>query len=137
MFGMGFISFLILLVISVAVSAALHWGLKYYVIPGLGSYFSKVVIGWIGAWLGSPVFGHWWEGVNYEQVYYIPAILGSLALLVLVIDVTKTFGGVSSAEEAIAEAEAEEAEAPESQWVLKTSEEATAEAAEPPGPGAF
>ena len=117
MFGMDFISFLILLVISVAVSAALHWGLRYYVIPGLGSYFSKVVIGWIGAWLGSPVFGHWWEGVNYEQVYYIPAILGSLAILVLVIDVVKTFGGVSSAEEA--------------------SEEATAEAAEPPGPGAF
>ena len=104
MFGMGFISFLILLVISVAVSAALHWGLKYYVIPGLGSYFSKVVIGWIGAWLGSPVFGHWWEGLNYEQVYYIPAILGSLALLVLAIDVVKTFGGVSSAEEATAEA---------------------------------
>ena len=117
MFGMDFISFLILLVISVAVSAALHWGLKYYVIPGLSSYFSKVVIGWIGAWLGSPVFGHWWEGVNYEQVYFIPAILGSLAILVLVIDVVKTFGGVSSAEEA--------------------SEQATAEAAEPPGTEAF
>ena len=133
MFGMDFISFLILLVISVAVSAALHWGLKYYVIPGVGSFLSKVVIGWIGAWLGSPVFGHWWEGVNYEQVYFIPAILGSLAILVLVIDVVKTLGGAASAEEAIAEAEAEEAEAPESQWVLKTSEEATAKAAEPPG----
>lgn len=133
MFGMDFISFLILLVISIAVSAALHWGLKYYVIPGVGSFLSKVVIGWIGAWLGSPVFGHWWEGVNYEQVYFIPAILGSLAILVLAIDVVKTFGGVSSAEEAIAEAEAEEAEAPGSQWVLETSEEATAEAAEPPG----
>ena len=104
MFGMDLISFLILLVISVVVSAVLHWGLKYYVIPGLGSYFSKVVIGWIGAWLGSPVFGHWWEGLNYEQVYYIPAILGSLALLILVIDVTKTFGSVSSAEETAAEA---------------------------------
>lgn len=104
MFGMDLISFLILVVISVVVSAALHWGMKYYVIPGLGSYFSKVVIGWIGAWLGSPVFGHWWEGLNYEQVYYIPAILGSLALLVLVIDGTKTFGSVSSAEETAAEA---------------------------------
>ena len=98
MFGMDFVSFLILLVISAVVAAVLHFGLKYYVIPGLASYFSKIVIGWIGAWLGSPVFGHWWEGVNYQQVYFIPAILGSLALLVLAIDVVKTFRGASHAE---------------------------------------
>jgi uncharacterized membrane protein YeaQ/YmgE (transglycosylase-associated protein family) len=71
--------------------------LKYYVIPGLASYFSKIVIGWIGAWLGSPVFGHWWAGVNYQQVYIIPAILGSLALLVLAVDLVKTVGGVPKA----------------------------------------
>ncbi len=100
MFGMDFVSFLILLVISAVVAAVLHFGLKYYVIPGLASYFSKIVIGWFGAWLGSPVFGHWWEGVNYQQVYFIPAILGSLALLVLAIDVVKTFRGASSAKAA-------------------------------------
>jgi uncharacterized membrane protein YeaQ/YmgE (transglycosylase-associated protein family) len=93
MIGMDFVSFLILLVISVVVAGVLHFGLKYYVIPGLASYFSKIVIGWIGAWLGSPVFGHWWAGVNYEQVYFIPAILGSLALLVLAVDLVKTFAG--------------------------------------------
>jgi uncharacterized membrane protein YeaQ/YmgE (transglycosylase-associated protein family) len=98
MFGMDFVGFLILLVISAVVSAVLHFGLKYYVVPGLASYLSKIIIGWIGAWLGSPVFGHWWEGVNYQQVYYVPAILGSLALLVLVVDVVKTFGSGSSAE---------------------------------------
>jgi len=97
MFGMDVVSFLILLVISAVVAAVLHFGLKYYVIPGLASYFSKIVIGWFGAWLGSPVFGHWLEGVNYQQVYFIPAILGSLALLVLAIDVVKTFRGASSA----------------------------------------
>jgi uncharacterized membrane protein YeaQ/YmgE (transglycosylase-associated protein family) len=97
MFAMDFVSFLILLVISAVVSAGLHFGLKYYVIPGLASYFSKIVIGWIGAWLGSPVFGHWWEGVNYQQVYLIPAILGSLALLVLAVDLVKTVGGVPKA----------------------------------------
>jgi uncharacterized membrane protein YeaQ/YmgE (transglycosylase-associated protein family) len=100
MFGMDFVSFLILLVISAVVAAVLHFGLKYYVIPGLASYFSKIVIGWFGAWLGSPVFGHWLEGVNYQQVYFIPAILGSLALLVLAIDVVKTFRGASSAKAA-------------------------------------
>jgi uncharacterized membrane protein YeaQ/YmgE (transglycosylase-associated protein family) len=97
MFAMDFVSFLILLVISAVVSAGLHFGLKYYVIPGLASYFSKIVIGWIGAWLGSPVFGHWWEGVNYQQVYLVPAILGSLALLVLAVDLVKTVGGVPKA----------------------------------------
>lgn len=90
MIGMDFTSFLVLLVISAVVSAVLHFGLKYYVIPGLSSYFSKVVIGWIGAWLGSPVLGHWPGGLRYEEVYYIPAILGALALLVLAVDLVKS-----------------------------------------------
>jgi hypothetical protein len=63
MIGMDFVSFLILLVISVVVSYVLHFILKYYIIPGWWSYFSKVGIGWVGAWLGSPVFGYWW--LNY------------------------------------------------------------------------
>ena len=90
MIGMDFVSFVMLLAISILVSAILHFGLKYYVIPGLASFGCKVVIGWIGAWLGSPVLGHWFEGLNYEQVYFIPAVLGSLALLVLAVDVTKS-----------------------------------------------
>lgn len=90
MIGMDFASFLILLVISAVVSAVLHFGLKYHVIPGLSSYFSKVVIGWIGAWLGSPVLGHWPGGLSYEQVYYIPAILGALALVVLAVDLVQS-----------------------------------------------
>lgn len=93
MIGIDFISFLILLIIAAVVAAVLHYGLKYYLIPGLGSYLSKVVIGWIGAWLGSPVFGNWFEGVHYGGVYIIPAVLGSLALLVLIVDAGKTFIG--------------------------------------------
>jgi len=86
MIGMDFLSFLILLIISIVVSAILHFGLKYYIVSGLSSFLSKVVLGWIGAWLGSPVLGHWFAGVNYEQVYIIPAILGSLAFIVLAVD---------------------------------------------------
>ncbi|MBI4083730.1 MAG: hypothetical protein HY423_14085 [Candidatus Lambdaproteobacteria bacterium] len=89
MLGMGFVSFLILLVISVVVSAVLHYGLRYYVNPGIWSFVSKVIVGWIGAWLGSPVLGKWWAGLNYEEVYYIPAILGSAALLILAVDLYK------------------------------------------------
>lgn len=99
MVGMDFISFLILLVVSVVVSGALHFGLKYYVIPGTSSYLSKVVIGWLGAWLGSPVFGHWWNGVSYGEVYIVPAVLGSLAAIVLAVDAVNTVGQKRSGEE--------------------------------------
>ena len=95
MFGMDFMSFVILLVISVVVSLILHYALNYYVISGLNSFFSKVVIGWVGAWLGSPVFGHWFDGLRYENVYYVPATLGSLALLVLAVDIIQSLQGTT------------------------------------------
>jgi uncharacterized membrane protein YeaQ/YmgE (transglycosylase-associated protein family) len=90
MIGMSFVSFLILLVISVAVSAILHFGFKFYIRPGIVSFVSKIVFGWIGAWLGSPVFGSWFGGLLYEKIYIIPAILGSLALLIIMVDLVLT-----------------------------------------------
>ena len=93
MIGMSFVSFLILLVISIAVSAVLHYVLKFYIRPGIVSFISKVIFGWIGAWLGSPVFGHWFGGLVYENVYIIPAILGSAALLVIMVDLVITVKG--------------------------------------------
>lgn len=93
MIGMDFVSFIILLIISIVVSAVLHFVFKYYIRPGIISFISKVIFGWIGAWLGSPVFGYWFEGVNYEKVYIIPAVLGSLALLVILIDCIKSVKG--------------------------------------------
>jgi uncharacterized membrane protein YeaQ/YmgE (transglycosylase-associated protein family) len=89
MIGMDFVSFLILLVISVVVSGVLHYGLNYYVTPGFWSFCSKVVVGWIGAWLGSPVFGHWFGGLQYNEIYYIPAILGAAAMLVIAVDLVR------------------------------------------------
>ncbi len=91
MIGMDFISFLILLIISIVIAAIMHYGFKYHVRPGFDSFVSKVVFGWIGAWLGSPVFGHWFNGLTYENVYIIPAILGCLALLIVMGDLALTF----------------------------------------------
>lgn len=91
MIGMNFVSFIILLAISVVVSLILHFGLKCYIRGGICSFISKVIFGWIGAWLGSPVFGYWFKGVNYEEVYIIPAILGSFAMLIILVDLVKTF----------------------------------------------
>lgn len=90
MIGMDFVSFLILLVISIVVSAILHFGLKYYIVAGISSFLSKVALGWIGAWLGTPVFGHWFAGVCYEQIFIIPAILGSLAIIILAVNGLKS-----------------------------------------------
>ena len=90
MIGMNFISFLILLVISIVVSSVLHYVFKFYIRPGIVSFVSKVIFGWIGAWLGTPVFGHWFGGLVYETIYIIPAILGSLALLIIIVDLVLT-----------------------------------------------
>ncbi len=91
MIGMDFVSFLILLIISVVISAIMHYGFKYYVRPTFDSFVTKVIFGWLGAWLGSPVLGHWFSGLAYENVYIIPAILGCLAVLVLMGDLALTF----------------------------------------------
>jgi uncharacterized membrane protein YeaQ/YmgE (transglycosylase-associated protein family) len=90
MFGMDGLSFLALLIISIVVSGILHYGLNYYVTPGHWSFCSKVVVGWVGAWLGSPVLGHWPQGIanlSYGNVYYIPAILGATAMIIVAVDV--------------------------------------------------
>ncbi len=95
MIGMDFVSFLILLVISVVVSLVLQFVLKMHVRTGIQSFLGTVVWGWIGAWLGSPVFGCWFPGWNYHEVYIIPAILGSFALLILMVDLVKTVKAAS------------------------------------------
>jgi uncharacterized membrane protein YeaQ/YmgE (transglycosylase-associated protein family) len=92
MIGMSFISFVILLVISVVVSAVLHYGLKYYLTPGLESFYLKVVLAWVGAWLGSPVFGYWpsrFPFLHYQEVWFVPAILGSLVAVTVAIELDK------------------------------------------------
>lgn len=96
MIGMNFVSFLILLVISVVVSTILHYVLKFYIRPGIVSFVSKVIFGWIGAWLGSPVFGNWFGGLVYEKIYIIPAILGSFALLIIMVDLVLTVKSAST-----------------------------------------
>ena len=77
MIGMSFLSFLTLTIIAAVVAAIFLWGLRYRFAEGIDAAFGALVVGWIGAWLGSPVFGHWlWK---YENVYIIPAVLGAIA----------------------------------------------------------
>jgi uncharacterized membrane protein YeaQ/YmgE (transglycosylase-associated protein family) len=79
MIGMSFISFMELLGISAVVALVLHYLLKYRNIAGFDGFLGKVIIGSLGAWLGSPVFGHWPANWSVADVYPIPALLGSLS----------------------------------------------------------
>src|SRR5690242_5269788 len=79
MIGMSFLSFLLLLAIGATVAVVLHYGFRLRFLEGLDAVFAKVAMGWLGAWLGSPVLGHWW--FKFESVYIIPAILGSITLV--------------------------------------------------------
>lgn len=78
MLGIGFASFLTLAIVSVVVAAAYHWALHPR-FDRLDRAFGNLVVGWVGAWLGSPVIGHWlWK---YENIYIVPALLGALAAI--------------------------------------------------------
>ncbi len=90
---MGFPEFLILLIISVAVSAVLHFGLEYYVVAGAKSYCGKVVIGYLGALYAGHFVGAWDLGIVVANVRVIPAILGSLGMIVFAVDILQSAYG--------------------------------------------
>ena len=79
MLGMNFASFLTLLVVGAAVAVTFHWILRYRYWNGFDAFIGEVMLGWLGAWLGSPVLGHWlW---NLNGVYIVPAILGAIVAI--------------------------------------------------------
>ncbi len=96
---MAFPQFLVLIVVSVAVSAVLHHGLSYYAVPGMKSFWGKIVIGYLGAmWAGS-LIGNWEfvPGLTIASVPIIPAMLGSLGMIVFAVDATETLKGWTKA----------------------------------------
>jgi uncharacterized membrane protein YeaQ/YmgE (transglycosylase-associated protein family) len=88
MIGMSFAAFLTLLVISAIWSAIVH-GAGYGLLSGAEGYFAKLIIGWIGGWIGSPVLGYWGGSIAGSNVHLIPAILGSIAAIFMQIAVLR------------------------------------------------
>jgi len=76
MIGMNFLAFLVLLVAGLIAAAVMHYVIRYRFLEGLDGFFAKLIAGWVGAWLGSPVLGHWFEPVKIAGVYLIPALIG-------------------------------------------------------------
>lgn len=89
MIDMSFASFLTLLIISLITALVMHYAIHYRVLVGIDGFLWKWVVGWIGAWLGTPVLGHWFSGVVISNVYIIPAFLGSFIGAFLVAAVWK------------------------------------------------
>lgn len=81
MIGMNFCAFLVLLVISAVVSVILFFLLKIKIGKGIVGFIAEICVGWFGAWLGW-ILQHWW--IKLWDVYIIPAILSSAALILIV-----------------------------------------------------
>ncbi len=77
MIGMDFESFLTLLILGFIAAVVLHYGARYRTLASIDGFIRKWIVGWIGAWLGSPVLGHW--GPRIQIVYILPAIVGAFA----------------------------------------------------------
>lgn len=75
MIGMSFASFLSLLILGIIAAIVLHAIVRYKMLSGFDGFMNKWIAGWIGAWLGTPVLGHWGPAVTH--VYIIPALLGA------------------------------------------------------------
>ena len=74
-----FLSWLWLTIIAVVISVVWYFVLK---VRSAGGFWVQLIAAWIGAWLGTPVFGNWgFLTVNY--ICIIPAILGSVAGVML------------------------------------------------------
>lgn len=77
MIGQHFLPFLVLLVASLIAALVIHYGIGYRCLKGFDGFLGQWVTGWIGAWLGCPVLGHWFAGASLAGIYIIPALLGA------------------------------------------------------------
>jgi hypothetical protein len=76
MIDMNFLEFLTLLIISLIASLIIHYGYRSRSLHGSGGFVLEWIASWFFAWLGSPVFGHWFASLSVQNVYLIPALLG-------------------------------------------------------------
>ena len=106
MLGMSLLSFLILTLIGAVVAVAYHYVIRYRFLDGDDALVGKLIVGWIGAWLGSPILGHWlWK---IENVYIVPAILGAIAAIHLTVLTGKALAKLASMRPAVMEERMEE-----------------------------
>ncbi|TAM82554.1 MAG: hypothetical protein EPN47_07780 [Acidobacteria bacterium] len=89
MIGMGFEAFLTLFIISFIAAIVIHNGIHYHVLSGVDGFFAKWIFGWLGAWIATPVLGHWFSGFAISGQYIIPAFLGAFSTAFMITAVCK------------------------------------------------
>jgi uncharacterized membrane protein YeaQ/YmgE (transglycosylase-associated protein family) len=89
MIGMTFGPFLVLLVAGLVAAVVTHYLIRYRFLEEIDGFLGKVIAGWVGAWLGSPIIGHWFESVKIANIYLIPALVGAFAGVFIVTAVGK------------------------------------------------
>jgi uncharacterized membrane protein YeaQ/YmgE (transglycosylase-associated protein family) len=89
MIGMNFRALLILFVAGLIAAGVLHYVIRYRFLDGFDGFVGKCIAGWVGAWLGSPVLGHWFERAKLANVYLIPALLGAFVGAFVVVAIGK------------------------------------------------
>jgi uncharacterized membrane protein YeaQ/YmgE (transglycosylase-associated protein family) len=106
MLGMSLLSFLVLTLIGTVVAVTYHHVIRYPFLEGNDALIGKLIIGWFGAWLASPVLGHWlWK---IENVYIVPATLGAMTAIHLTVLTGKALAKLASMRPAVAEEKKEE-----------------------------
>lgn len=75
--GMRFLSFLILAILSLFAAIIVHSAIRYRFLNGAEGFLGKWILGWICAWLGPAVLGHWFGAVMLWNIYIIPALIGA------------------------------------------------------------
>ena len=98
MIGMNFRALLVLFVAALIAAGVLHYVIRYRFLDGFDGFVGKCIAGWVGAWLGSPVLGHWFERAKLANVYLIPALLGAFVGAFVVTATGKTLAKAFSTE---------------------------------------
>lgn len=106
MLGMSFLPFLILTLIGAVVAVAYHYVPRYRFLDGNDALVGKLIVGWLGAWLGSPILGHWlWK---IENVYIVPAILGAIVAIHVIVLTGKALAKLATMRPAVTEEKKQE-----------------------------
>lgn len=79
MIGMTFVEFGVLVIAGLISAVVIHYAVGYRFLQGIDGLLAKWGVGWLGAWVGSPVLGHWFEPLKVGNVYLLPALIGAFA----------------------------------------------------------
>ncbi len=77
MIDISFVGFLTLAVISLIAALVVHYAISYRVLDGFDGLMGKWIAGWLGAWIASPVLGHWFAAFQIREVFIVPAFVGA------------------------------------------------------------